>query len=205
MTNNLARQHIFIMLFAICFMAILGASLMQRIRHPDLVIKRETSLAATPASANMAAIGELMRKAAQEPANREVLLKLVESLMAIGEWQSAENFAQKILALDRPDQPDPKALYLLAIAHHNKGEHQQAAELLEKLLEKTEDPAARYGLGILNIYFLNNPAAGSEHLRKGLALPDLSKALKDAMQEELDKLPDQKIAPSLSDNLPMPQ
>lgn len=199
MTTDQPRQGVFIALFAICFIAILAASLIQRIQHPDLIHKRESNVAQAPAMGNMAAIGELMRQAAQEPANRDVLLKLVESLMAVGEWQSAENFAQKVLALDPPDQPDSKALYLLAIAHHNKGEHQQAAELLEKLLERADDPAARYGLGILNIYFLGNPEAGAGHLRKGLALPNLSKGLKDAMREELEKLPAPKERAPLPD------
>lgn len=137
-----------------------------------------------------------MQEVAANPKDREKTISLVEALMAAGQWQGAENFAQKALALD-DSSSDGRPMYLLAIIHHNKGEHAQAAELLEKTLEKGENPSARYSLGILYLHFLKRPEQGIAELRKGLAIPNLPESLRAAMQEELDKVESATVVPKV--------
>lgn len=196
--NRRARWLIIFM--ALCLIAILGASIAQRFKNPHLTInkfagaQREEAVSVAPPE-SMGAIGQLMREAAEHPGDKTILLRLVESLMAIGQWQSAENFIQKVLDLD-PENPDARALYLLALARHNQGQHAQAAEILEKLLEKTENPSARYSLAILCIHYLHKPAEGIEQLRQGLAAPDVAPALRAAMEDELQKAKATQAAPA---------
>lgn len=174
----------------LCFVLMLGASLYKRFTQPELVLNRFASVQAAEAAPDMGemdAIGRLMQEVAAHPKDKEAVLRLVESLMSMGQWESAENFAQKALALEGPDSADPRPLYLLALIHHNQGRHAQAAELLENLLEKSETAPARYSLGILYLHYLNKPQRGIEHLQKGLAAKNLSKSLEAAMREELGK------------------
>lgn len=186
-------SRFFIILLGLCFLAMLATSLWQRFAHPSLTInllagaQQQQRAPETPVAGNMEIIGRLMQEVAANPKDRDKTINLVEALMAAGQWQVAENFAQKALALDDPSSSDGRPMYLLAIIHHNKGEHAQAAELLEKTLEKGENPSARYSLGILYLHFLKRPEQGIAELRKGLAIPNLPESLRAAMQEELDK------------------
>lgn len=172
-----------IILLALLFLSMLVVSLWQRFTHPDLVISRTPDVSRQNDA--MSGIGALMEAAARNPDNRDILLRLVENLIAVGQWASAENFAQKTLALDKPGEENPRAIYLLAVAHHNQGRHAEAAELLEKLLSRSENPSARYSLGILYIHYLHEPAAGIAHLEKGLLAPGLSAALERTIRDEL--------------------
>lgn len=168
---------------ALCLLAMLGASLWQRFTSPSLTISR---VAGMNPSEGRSEIGALMEQAGKNPNDRAVLLRLVEQLMAIGQWQGAENFAHRALNLD-PARPDSRAMYLLAVIHHNQGRHREAAELLEKLLAREENPSARYSLGILYLHFLNNPEAGIAQMNKGLQNRETAPALAAAMREELEK------------------
>lgn len=190
MIHKLDPRHLVVILFlALCLIAMLGASLWHRVTNPSLTVSHFATHGqpdATPADGNMAAIGQLMEKVSRNPHDIQALLRLTESLMAAGQWQGAENFAQKALA--EPGE-NSKAMYLLAVIHHNQGKNKEAAELLEKLLEKEDNPSARYSLGILYIHFLNLPELGRDQLLKGLSSDSASPSLVQAMQEELGKLP----------------
>lgn len=193
MGNN--RHPLLICLLGCAFLAILGVSVAERIMRPSLT---HQTMPATAEAGNqsmsgmpqreMDNIGRLMREAAQHPNDLNILLRLTENLLAIGQWQAAENFGQKALELNPPKKENDKILYLLSLAHHNKGEHAQAADILEKLLSGSENPSARYSLGILYAYYLNRPQEGLEQLKKGLETPNLSPALERAIREELGKL-----------------
>lgn len=195
-----SRHLVVIVILGLCLLGMLGASLWHRVTNPSLTISHFRPASKgnpTPADSAMTAIGQLMEAVAKDPHDMQALLRLTESLMAVGQWQSAENFAQKALA--EPGE-NGRAMYLLAVIHHNKGQHKEAAELLEKLLEKENNPSARYSLAILYIHFLNQPEAGRRQLLQGLAADSASPGLVQAMQEELGKLPpesqDSSVAPS---------
>lgn len=180
------NKRFLIYFLALCLLGMLGASLFQRFANPSLTVVRAPA-ANSNTQIGMNEIGKLMEQTAANPRDQNLLLRLVEQLMAVGEWQSAENFAQRALALDPANEPNQRALYLLAVIHHNMGRHRESAELLEKLLAKAENPSARYSLGILYLHFLHDPEAGIAQIQKGLALPGLSPSLAAAMREELDK------------------
>lgn len=174
----------------VAFACMLAVSVWHRFTRPALVVNvaggsRAAGMAATPAE--MDAVGPLMREVAKNPRDSRALARLIESLMALGQWQSAENFAEKAVALEGGDNEDYRASYLLAIIHHNQGRHEQAAEILEKILAKKENPSARYSLGILYNHFLGQPLKGREQLNRGLESGLGSESLRRAMRDELAK------------------
>lgn len=173
-----------LLLLALGLFGILATSLYQRFANPSLTVNGMAQTA--PARQDsMSDIGRLMRLVASNPHDRKVLQHLVELLMAHGHWGEAENFAQRALALDPADKPDPQTLYLLAIIHHNMGRHKEAAELLEKSLAQAENPSARYALGMLYLHFLNEPAAGIKQLEKALVIENLPPGMTTAIRDEL--------------------
>lgn len=193
MNYDESRPHIFLIILLGAGLAIiLLVSVVQRIINPSLIQKNSAPISTVSSitktdNSEMSAIGNLMKKAAENPTDQAVLLKLVENLLAVGQWDAAENFAQKALSMNSTNAPDPKLLYLLALTRHNKGEHHQAAEILEQLLSGNENASARYSLAILYLHYLNKPAEGIAQLKQGLALPNLSPSLTNAMREELEK------------------
>lgn len=178
------NQRVILIFIGLSLFAMLSASLWQRFVHPGLTISRHGSAASGPA---IGGIGQLMQAVSKNPEDIGAIIELVESLMAIGQWEGAENFAQKAMAIDAGSDRNRRAQYLLAVIHHNQGRHEQAAEILEKLLAQAENPSARYSLGILYLHYLNKREAGLEQLRKGLEAPDLSPGLAEAISGELDK------------------
>lgn len=168
--------------------ALLGTSIWQRFQHPDLVAMRMPEAGHTESAGNMGQIGQLMEQVAKNPTDLEATIRLTENLMAIGQWESAENFAQKALSMTPADSQEIRPLYLLGLIHHNRGENEQAAELLEKTLEKDDNPSARYSLGILYLHYLKQRERGLEHLRKALASNRATPSLKAAITEELEKI-----------------
>lgn len=187
------KSPVFLIAFLfLCFATMLGASLYNRFVHPDLVVSRMGDSSARPrdeATEIMNAIGSLMQTVARNPKDKEALLRLTENLMAMGQWQTAENFAQKALALDKDGKNDDgRALYLMALIHHNLGRNDQAAETLEKMLEKYENPSARYSLGILYAHFLNRRDDAIKEFQKGIENKQVAPALKEALTRELERL-----------------
>lgn len=184
------RPKTFIIFMGLLFILMLFSSLWQRLMHPDLVIHRVAghSPAQNAMGDNASAIGQLMQRVAQNPNDLKSTLMLVENLMAIGEWQSAENFAQKAISLSQANPKEIRPLYLLSFIHHNRGQHEQAAELLEKVLEKQDNPSARYNLGILYTHYLGHPEKGIEQFRKALTHEDIAAGLRAAIKGELDKI-----------------
>ncbi|MBD5553214.1 MAG: tetratricopeptide repeat protein [Desulfovibrio sp.] len=181
-----ASKKALLLLLGLGYAVILAASLYQRFSQPSLTRHALSSMAPQEGSA-AADIGALMQAAAANPQDRAPLIRLTRALMALGQWEGAENFALKALNLDDPEHQDEQAAYLLAVIHHNQGRHKEAAELLEKLLTKSDNPSARYSLGILYLHYLNQPDKGIEQLEKGLLSQKLTPALKAALREELGK------------------
>lgn len=190
LTGERGTPKAFIVFMTLLFALMLISSLWHRFLHPDLVIRKlnDHGHAQSGMDDNVAAIGQLMQRVGKNPQDLEATLKLVESLMAIGEWQSAENFAQKTLSLSAANPDEIRPLYLLSFIHHNLGRHEQAAELLEKVLEKQDNPSARYNLGILYTHYLGHPEKGVEQFRKALRHDGLAAGLRAAIKEELDKI-----------------
>lgn len=182
-----ARRAV-LLCMALGLAAMLLASLAHRLSNPSLVVEAaapRTGQAGMSQDAGMnPEIGALMRKVAENPQDAATMIHLVEHLISDKQWEPAETFAKRAAAIS-PSDSQPQ--YLLGIILHNKGQHADAAEALERVIALKDDASARYSLGVLQIYFLDQAAKGREMLKTALTSPNASESLKKAVREELEK------------------
>lgn len=175
-----------IIVLALGLVIMLAASLKERFEKPSLTEQRRPGPAAQAGGQDDDAqqIGKLMRQIAENPNDSTAMIHLVEHLVSAQNWDAAETFAQRAVTLDTGNS---KPLYLLGVIMHNQGRNKEAAEALEKVLAIKDEASVRYSLGVLYIYFLENPAKGVEHLNAGLNDPKAAEELKKAIAQELEK------------------
>ncbi|MDD4702257.1 MAG: hypothetical protein PHI96_08560 [Desulfovibrio sp.] len=181
-----ASSRALIIVLALGLAIMLAASLKERFEKPSLTEQRRPGPAAQAGGQDDAAqkIGSLMRQVAENPNDSTAMIHLVEHLVGAQNWEAAETFAQRAVTLDASNS---KPLYLLGVIMHNQGRNKEAAEALENVLAIKDEASVRYSLGVLYIYFLENPAKGVEHLTAGLNDPKASDELKKAITQELEK------------------
>ena len=179
-----SRQKFLIAVLLALFTVIVLTSLVKRIAEPSLVVSSFGRAQVPAPEPEMSAIGRLMNEAGQHPDDQAVLLKVAEGLLGQGQARAAGEFARRALALN---DEDARALHLIGVINHQQGEHQKAAEFLEKSVAREENPGARYSLGVLYTHFLGDRQKGIENFRKGLAAPDISPGLREAINQELAK------------------
>ena len=180
--------RILIILLAAAFTIMLFASLKARIQNPHLTVaaRPQQGMAGSEAGEDAQTVGKLMRQVAENPQDIGALIHLIEHLVSAQNWDAAETFAQRAVTMDVGNS---KPLYLLGVIQHNQGRHKEAAEALERVVKIKDEASVRYSLGVLYIYFLEDPKRGVEHLRAGLNDATASAELKAAIQQELEKTP----------------
>lgn len=166
----------------LAFLGMLGTGIWQRFTQPELVQKVVHT--AQHSQEEMSDVGRLMEEVSRRPDNMDAMLSLVNALMKLENWEAAENFARRAVQLDAKD---PRPLHLLGVIQHNTGRNAEAAQALETVLTLHDDPSVRYSLGVLYIHYLNDTPRGLEHLRAGLALPNVSESLKKHILDVLNK------------------
>ena len=117
-------------------LVMLGTAVWQRIRQPELV----QQVAHTPAQHSqeeVSAVGRLMEQVSRDPTDMGSLLSLVNALVKMENWEAAENFARRAIALDARD---PRPLHLLGVIQHNTGRHADAAQTLEAVIALRTTP-----------------------------------------------------------------
>ena len=180
--------RILIILLAAALTIMLFASLKARIQNPHLTVaaRPQQGMAGGEAGEDAQTVGKLMRQVAENPQDIGALIHLIEHLVSAQNWDAAETFAQRAVTMDVGNS---KPLYLLGVIQHNQGRHKEAAEALERVVKIKDEASVRYSLGVLYIYFLEDPKRGVEHLRAGLNDATASAELKAAIQQELEKTP----------------
>jgi len=189
--------------------AMLGTSLLEQANHvsvQEVAPQHQHSQQAEQAGGGMGGmpgmgeIGSLMEQAAKDPNNPALLTRMAESLMHSQNLDAAATFAQRAIAIS---PTDPHPLYLLGIIRHSQGQHQQAAELLEQVLQLKADPSVRYSLGVLYMHYLKDTERGMGYLNEALNDPTASAELKEAIRKELEHHSAQPVttsaAPAASD------
>ena len=178
--------RLLLIFLGLCFAAMLAVSLIQRFANPHLVVPAPSSDAETARTDNAldGQIGALMQKISENPNDVETMLHLVDHLITIKNWQAAETFAQRAVALDAFNG---KALYLLGFIKHNLDQNREAALLLEKALAVKDDAHIRYSLGMMYIYFLDDAERGYSHLEAALKAPGVDGDVRTRAEEELKK------------------
>ena len=185
MTNTVKTPHKLLMILLFASLAVmLGAALVGRFTDPHLVMQTPHA-AQQQARDDVASVGRLMERVSENPADKDALMALVDQLVRMENWQTAETFVQRAILLD---VNDPRPLHLLGVIQHNTGRNSEAAATLEQALKLGDDPSVRYSLGVLCIYYLKDVERGVAHLKAGLLLPSASESLKQHMRTELEKI-----------------
>ncbi len=171
----------------------LGISLKQRLSGEPLVIQGSTSGASEapdPMAKLMAEIGTHMEELKQDPNNFETLVHTSDLLIQTEQWDAAESFLRRAVTIDA-SKSEPH--YMLGIVLHNKEKHSEAAASLEKVVAINNDASARYSLGVLYAYYLDNKENALKHFAEALKESSLPDSLRTALEEEVKKL-EQKTA-----------
>ncbi|HIU18271.1 MAG TPA: hypothetical protein IAB01_07465 [Candidatus Avidesulfovibrio excrementigallinarum] len=170
----------------------LGSACLYLTEHPSLVVHTSQTAGSQAASGSAAGVSadasspimQLMQHLQHDPNDVDTLVKLADLFLHQDDPVRAENFALRAKEV-APDNVE--ALYLLAIARHQQQRHAEAAASLEAALAIKDSADMRYSLGVLYIYFLNQPDKGRAMLQAALTAPGLSESLKAHIQAELAK------------------
>ncbi len=185
-----SSRKIILALVALGLGLMLVVSLQQRLTGPGLVVHNQTvgggnTGAQSKADALTAEIGQHMAELKENPNDFGGLVHLSELLMQAEQWEAAENFLRRAISLDATKaQPH----YLLAIILHNGKKYKEAADSLEKSLAINDDPSARWSLGVLYAYYLDDVAKGLDELQKALKSPKITPELKANVETEIRKI-----------------
>lgn len=176
----------------------LGSAMSYLVEHPGLIVHQQQGGAAGSAPQGMpgaptadsqnAALMALMERLQKNPQDTEALLNLAGHFLHTDDYARAENFAMRAV-MAAQGEAAAMPLYMLSMAQHSQGRHQEAAASLEKSLALKEDAETRYSLGILYRYFLKDEERGRAELQKALAAPGVTEALKKQVDSELNKKP----------------
>lgn len=166
-------------------LAMLGAWLYGRIMHPELVVHRPAQQEAGMGGMKMdSAVGKLMEQVGKNPNDGTALFHLAQHLGTAGNWAAAESFIERAVALE---PANPEWLHFLGVTKHGLEKNVEAAAALERVAGMTNKPDVRYSLGVLYIYYLQQPEKGKEQLQKALSAPDLPADLQKMISDELNK------------------
>ncbi|TVM19923.1 hypothetical protein DPQ33_01470 [Oceanidesulfovibrio indonesiensis] len=131
----------------------------------------------------MGEVRSLMQQMRENPNDPDVLVALSKRFLAMEDVASAGNFLQRALVAD---PGNIEAMSLLGMVRFEAGEHEEAAELLRRLVRLDADNATHfYNLGMLEKHFLDQPEAAREHLETALSLVDDHSDLGHRIQNEL--------------------
>lgn len=180
-------QRLLVIVLALGLTAMLATALVKRLQNPALTEQRPPVPQATAPQQDSSSedpVGALMQKVAENPNDMDALLRLAEAFMHAENWQAAETFAQRASVLDLKN---PQPLFMLGVILHNLGREADAAQALEKVLTLQDTARARYSLGVLYLYFLDQKDKGLACLEAGLKDPALDAEMKQTIEEELQK------------------
>lgn len=190
MTNTDVRRKLVLLLMGIFFLTVACVSVASRLISPGLTVSsfgrmQATEVISEKQSGGMGTLGELMRRASDNPDDIDALIKIAEIFARSGDFSNAESFARRAHSID---EKNAQALYLLGVINHNLGHHEEAARLIEDALRIDDTAASRYSLAILYIYYLNEPQKGLSNLKAGLSIAGIPDNMREHMQKEIYKL-----------------
>ncbi|MDR3357595.1 MAG: tetratricopeptide repeat protein [Desulfovibrio sp.] len=195
-----------VIFLSLCFLTMLFVALAGNFENSRRDARQSPERTAATSAGMENNIGMLMRRLSGEPDNPDLLMELAEALVAAQSWDAAETFAKRGIELDARDQ---RPLHLLGVILHNKGQHGEAAEALEKAIALKSTAPLHYSLGVLYTYFLGDPPRGLEHFTIALNASDADEELKQAIRRELDKppspAPEAKTPPATRGAAPLPR
>ena len=179
---------------AFCLVIIFAASFIYRLERPTLEVhQKKGGQGGMPSGMNDAMNGpmrevmELMQKLQENPDDPGLQLAMAERFMAMGSFDRAKTFLDKLVKV-RPDDPD--VLNALGVVRYNMQDLDGAKAAFEAILAKdAEDFRARFNLGLLYKYAYKDEAKARQALSAVIASPKTDPETRKTAKEELETKP----------------
>jgi len=181
---------------AFCLVIIFAASFIYRLERPTLEVHQKKGGGmgqGMPGGMDQAMNGpmrevmELMQKLQENPDDPGLQMAMAERFMAMGSFDRAKTFLDKVAKV-RPDDPD--VLNALGVVRYNMQDLDGAKAAFETILAKdAEDFRARFNLGLLYKYAYKDEAKAKESLSAVIASPKTDPETRKTAQEELETKP----------------
>jgi tetratricopeptide (TPR) repeat protein len=172
---------------------IFAASFVYRLERPTLEVQQKKSQGGMPPGMGEAVNGpmrevmELMQKLQENPDDPGLQLAMAERFMAMGSFDRAKTFLDKVEKV-RPNDPD--VLNALGVVRYNLNDLDGAKAAFEAILAKdAEDFRARFNLGLLYKYAYKDEAKAKEALSAVIASPKTDSETRKTAQQELETKP----------------
>lgn len=165
---------------------IFASSFLYRLERPSLVMRQKTTPEAMEQAVNspMREVLAMMQKLQENPDDPGLQLAMAERFAAMGAYDKAKTFLDKVLKT-RPD--DTEVQNTLGVVLYNLQDAAGAKDAFEKAL--SVDPnnyQARCNLGLLYKHALNAPDKAAEAFRAVLASPGADAQTRQVAQKELE-------------------
>jgi len=170
-------------------LVIFVGSFLSRMERPSLEVRRAQSGAmskdmAAAMNGPMKEVLALMQKLQEHPDDPGLQLEMAERFMAMGSFDRAKAFLDKVVKV-RPEDPDVQNA--LGVTLYNLKDIEGAKAAFEGMLARDpEDYRARYNLGLLYKYALNQPDKAAEALRAVADNPKTDPKTRETARKELE-------------------
>lgn len=186
--NAAGRLVLAFMAFALLVLFV--GSFLYRMQRPSLEVRQERRAGGMPQGMEQAMNGPmkevlaLMQKLKEHPDDPDLQLAMAEQFMAMGSFERAKTFLDKVVKV-RPENPDVQNA--LGVTLYNLKDIDGAKAAFEGML--TRDPndyRARFNLGLLYKYALNAPDKAAEALRAVADNPKTDPKTRETVLKELE-------------------
>ncbi len=179
---------------AFALMVVFVASFVYRLERPSLEVRQQAGKGGgMPEGMGQAMNGpmkevmELMQKLQEDPDDPGLQMAMAERFMAMGAYDRAKVFLDKVAKV-RPDDPDVQNA--LGVVRYNLNDLEGAKAAFEGLLARdAEDYRARFNLGLLYKYALGQPEKAVEAFDKVIASPKTDPETRETARKERDSKP----------------
>ncbi|MGE4535844.1 MAG: tetratricopeptide repeat protein [Desulfovibrio sp.] len=164
-------------------------SFIYRMQRPSLEVRQQPKSGMGEAMGQamngpMKEIMALMQKLKENPDDPELQLTMAERFMAMGAFDRAKTFLDKVAKV-RPD--DPETQNAMGVVLYNLKDVDGAKAAFEGVLAKhPKDFRALFNLGLLYKYALKEPDKAAEAFKTVLAAPDVDPDTRATAQRELE-------------------
>jgi Flp pilus assembly protein TadD len=169
-------------------------SFVYRMERPSLEVHKKPAKGGMPQGMDQQAMNgpmrevmELMQKLQENPDDPGLQMAMAERFMAMGSFERAKTFLDKVAKV-RPDDPDVQNA--LGVTLYNLKDPDGAKAAFEGLLVRDpEDYRARFNLGLLYKYALGQPEKAVEALKAVVDSPKTDPETRQTARKELEQKP----------------
>jgi Flp pilus assembly protein TadD len=185
-----AAGRLVLAFLAFGLLVVFVGSFLYRLERPSLEVRQQRQAGGAPQGMEQAMNGpmkevmELMQKLKEHPDDTGLQLEMAERFMAMGAFDRAKVFLDKVVKV-RPEDPDVQNA--LGVTLYNLKDMEGAKAAFEGMLAREpDDYRARFNLGLLYKYALSQPDKAVEALRAVADNPKTDPKTRETALKELE-------------------